>query len=139
MIYKLPKELSMLDIDTICSNSNFNSLTKGSGGKGQEEPVILAPAESDDHFKAKHVHPNHLQLISLQFKTVISQMMSEMPVSTTPTANSKISCSLVLQWFQEGRLWACVTINIDESEYKKPVANIKKLFGHFCRQHTDEI
>lgn len=62
-----------------------------------------------------------------------------MPVSTTPTANSKISCSLVLQWFQEGRLWACVTINIDESEYKKPVANIKKWFGHFCRQHTDEI
>lgn len=75
MIYKLLKELSMLDIDTICSNPNFNSLTKGSGGKGQEEPVILAPAESDDHFKAKHVHPNHLQLISLQFKTVISQMM----------------------------------------------------------------
>ena len=65
--------------------------------------------------------------------------MSKMPVSTTSTANSKIRCPSVLQLFQGGRLWGCVTINIDESEYEKPVANIKKLFGHSCRQHTDEI
>ena len=52
--------------------------------------------------------------------------MSKMPVSTTSAANSKISCPLLLQLFQEGGLWSCVTINIAESEYKTPVANIKK-------------
>lgn len=62
---------------------------------------------------------------AVQNRHITDDYMSKMPVSTTSTANSKISCPLVLQLFQEGSLQGWVRIKIAESEYEKPVANTK--------------